>query len=76
MSYEEGQAMSDAPTMTDMMVAPESWDVCADCGEPVYTGSWPFCASRVNPKGHAKGAYGWRMASGMAKWNKVGRDGR
>jgi hypothetical protein len=42
----------------------EGWrdDYCADCGEPVPIGGWPFCASDHNPEGHAKGAaYGFRM---------------
>lgn len=45
---------------------------CEDCGELVWVGDWPFCASPHNPAGHAKGAYGWKMRMGMKVqgWNR------
>jgi hypothetical protein len=34
---------------------------CADCGEPIRIGSWPFCRSAINPQGHERGCYGWHF---------------
>lgn len=57
------------PTMTDLMVAPESFDVCGECGEIVATGDWPFC-----PHGRG-GAYGFKMGMSMRTngWNRSKR---
>lgn len=51
-----------------------SVETCADCGEPVPVGSWPFCASKVNPEGHRKGTYRWGAQSVLSKkWWRVGK---
>lgn len=34
---------------------------CADCGEEIRIGSWPFCRSQQNPQGHERGCYGWHF---------------
>jgi hypothetical protein len=47
--------------------------VCEDCGQPVPTGSWPFCRSPQNPDGHAKGTYRWGLGTGMKKWERMSR---
>lgn len=39
--------------------------VCADCGERVPIGGWPFCKSARNPAGHAWGTYAWKMKMSM-----------
>lgn len=38
---------------------------CADCGEPVPIGGWPFCRSDRNPEGHARGVYAWKTRFSM-----------
>lgn len=45
----------------------DSWqpETCADCGEPVPVGGWPFCRSAANPDGHAKGVYAWKSGFSM-----------
>lgn len=68
---------SDAPGHTDLMVPPESFDICSDCGDVLTTGSWPFCASDRNPSGHARGgAYAWSMGSPIRKWTRDPKLGR
>lgn len=60
--------------MTDLMVAPESWDICEKCGEVIpQSGAWPYCVSRTNPGGHSSQvAYGFRTKMGMKVngWNR------
>jgi hypothetical protein len=53
----------------------QSDERCPECGEPVPIGAWPYCKSRRNPEGHAKGAYRFSMTSGMVqhKWQRMGR---
>jgi len=50
-------------------------DICPDCGEEVPVGAWPYCRSRRNPDGHAKGTYRFSMTSGMVqhKWQRIGK---
>lgn len=49
----------------EMAATQAAEDVCADCGEEVPIGGWPFCASAANPEGHARGVYAWRARFGM-----------
>jgi hypothetical protein len=46
---------------------------CADCGDPVPIGAWPFCKSDRNPEGHARGSYQWSVGNpGMRRWTHTG----
>lgn len=47
---------------------------CEECGQPVPVGAWPFCASKANPEGHARGTYRWGLKSNLSRtgWQHTG----
>lgn len=46
---------------------------CADCGEIVLVGGWPYCKSPRNPGGHSVHvAYGFSMGGGLRAWHNTG----
>lgn len=59
------------PTLQDPEWVDPNLTMCEECGEVYGEGDWPFCASPRNPDGHRRGAYTFKMASGMRKWQKM-----
>lgn len=57
--YDEDNAEARA-YYESFLVVPDS-EECPSCGERVWIGDWPFCASLANPTGHTRGTYRFRM---------------